>query len=515
MGSHYVISLEASNAQTGDIIAHEQVEADGKEQILKALGQAASKLREKLGESLSSIQKFDAPIEQVTTSSLEALRQYSLGREKHSDTKYRDAIPFYKHAIQLDEHFAIAYARLAACYNSLKQYELSREASAKAYEYRDRASEREKLYVSWSYYGAVTGDWEKTDETLEVWKRTYPRDWEPFNLLANRYTLVGPFDKAVQEATEAVRLNPKKAQGYVNLAVAFMGLNRFDEAKVVLKHAQAQKLEATNMHARLYHIAFVQGDAAGMKDQLDWAAAANADEAQMWQAQAAEFAGQPARANQFNDRAIELSRQSGSNEIIAQLILQQAIRDATFGNCEPVAGITRQALELSREQAKLLAAGSALATCAQAGPAQSLIDDLSKTFPQDTLVNTISIPVMRAQIELGRGNAAQAIQLLESARRYDVAGEFWPQFIRGQAYLKLGKGTQAATEFQNIIDHRGWYPLSPLYPLAHVGLARAAMLNSDAARARKEYQDFFTLWKDADGSIPILVAAHQEYDKLK
>jgi serine/threonine protein kinase len=515
MGSHYVISLEASNAQTGDIIAREQVEVDGKEQILKALGQAASKLREKLGESLSSIQKFDAPIEQVTTSSLEALRNYSLGREKHSDTKYREAIPFYKHAIDLDGHFAIAYARLAACYNSLKQYELSREASAKAYEYRDRASEREKLYVSWSYYGGVTGQWEKTDEVLEIWKRTYPRDWEPFNLLANRYTLVGPFDKAVAEGSEAVRLNPKEVRAYVNLAVAFMGLNRFDEAKIVLKQAQAQKLQSTNMHGRLFHLAFIQGDAAGMKEELDWAAAAKADDSQMWQAQAAEFSGQLARANQFNDRAIELARQSNSKEITAQLLLQQAIRNAAFGNCGSVAGITEQALALSREQAKLMAAANALAICAQAGPAQSLIDEISKRFPEDTLVNTISIPVMRAQLELGRGNAVQAAQLLEPARRYDVAGEFWPQYLRGQAYLKQAKGAQAAAEFQSIIDHRGWYPLSPLYALAHVELARAAILNGDAAKARKEYQDFFTLWKDADPALSILVAARQEYDKLK
>jgi eukaryotic-like serine/threonine-protein kinase len=515
MGSHYVISLEASNAHTGDIFAREQVEADGKEQILKALGQAASNLREKLGESLNSIQKFDAPIEQVTTSSLEALRQYSLGREQHTNAKYREAIFLYKHAIELDEHFAIAYARLAACYNSLRQYELSRYASKKAYEYRERASEREKLYVSWSYYGAVTGEWERTDETLEIWKRTYPRDWEPFNLLANRYTLVGPFDKALQEGTEAVRLNPKKAQGYVNLAVAFMGLNRFDEAKIVLKQAQAQGLEASNMHVRLYHLAFVQGDAAGMKEQLDWAAANKFDDAQMWQAQAAEFGGQLTRANEFNDRAIQLARQTDFKEFTAQLLLQQAIREATFGNCGRVPDLTKQALELSREQSKLIGAANALATCGQAGPAQVLIDDLANQFPTDTLVNTISIPIMRALIELGRGNAAQAAQLLEPARRYDVAGEFWPQYLRGQAYWKQGKGAQAAAEFQNILDHRGWYPLSPLYPLAHVGLARAATLNGEAAKARKEYQDFFTLWKDADPSIPILVAAHQEYDKLK
>ena len=515
LGTHYVISLEASNAQTGDIIAREQVEAEGKEQILKALGQAASKLRENLGESLSSIKKFDSPIEQVTTPSLEALRNYSLAREKHSDSNYRDAIPLYKHAIELDGKFAIAYARLAACYNSLKQYELSREASEKAYEYRDRASEREKLIVSWSYYGGVTGEWDKTDETLQIWKRTYPRDWEPFNILANRYTLVGPFDKAVQEGTEAVRLNPKKAQAYVNLAVAFMGLNRFDEAKIVLKQAQSQSLESSNMHGRLYQIAYLQNDAGGLKEELDRAAGAKNPESEMWQAQSAEFEGQLAEANRFNERAIDVARRTDSKETVAQLILQQAIRNATFGNCGLVAGLTKQGLDLSREQSKVVAAAHALATCGQAAPAQPLIDDLANRFPRDTLVNTLFIPMMRAQIELGRGNAAQAVQLLEPTRRFEVAGEFWPQYIRGQAYLKLGKGAEAAAEFQNIVDHRGWSPLSPLYALAHLELARAATLTGDTGKARKEYQDFFSFWKDADATIPMLVAAHQEYDKVK
>jgi serine/threonine protein kinase/predicted Zn-dependent protease len=515
MGSHYVISLEASNGQTGDIIAREQVEADGKEQILKALGQAASILREKLGESLSSIQKFDVPIEQVTTSSLDALKAYSSGFDQHSKAKYREAIPFYRRAIDLDGGFAIAWARLATCYNNTRQYELSREASAKAYEFRDRASEREKLLVAWNYYGAVTGEWDKTNQQLEVWKSTYPRDWEPHNLLAVRYTVVGPFEKAVEEAHEAVRLNPKEARAHSNLALAFLGINRFDEAKNVLRQALNQKLETTNMHARLYQIAFIQGDAAGMKEQLDWAGGASAGDAQVWQTQTAEFFGQLTNANQFNSRAIEFARQNDSRETVAQLLLQQAVRDATFGDCGPVTGIAQQALGFSREQAKVMAAANALAICGQAAPAQTLIDELEKRFPQDTLVNTISIPVMRAQIELGRGNAAQALQLLEPARRYDVAGEFWPQYQRGQAYLKQGQGVQAAAEFQNIIDHRGWYPVSPLYPLAHIGLARALALNGDSSGARKEYQDFFTLWKDADTSIPILAAARQEYEKLK
>jgi len=283
----------------------------------------------------------------------------------------------------------------------------------------------------------------------------------------------------------------------------------------VLKQAQTQKLESTNMHGRLYQIALIQGDAAGMKAELDWAVAAKSYDSQMWQAQAAEYSGQLSNARQFNDRAIELSRQDDSKETTAQLLLQQTIRDATFGNCGQVAGVTQQALAISREQAKLIAAGNALAICGQAGPAQSIIDELSKRFPQDTLVNLIWIPVMRAQLELAHGNATDVVQWLEPARRYDVAGEFWPQYLRGQAYLKQGKGAQAAVEFQNIIDHRGWYPLSPLYALAQVELARAAALNGDPGKARKAYQDFFTMWKDADPAVPILVSAHQEYDKLK
>ena len=514
LGSHYAISLEAVSAHTGDSIASEQVEADGKEQVLKALGQAASRLRQKLGESLSSVAKFDAPIEQATTSSLEALQAYSKGFEQHSNGKYDAAIPFYKDAIARDPYFAIAYARLGTCYNITKQKELSRQAFDKAYQLRGRASEREMLFVSANYYGGVTGEWDKQIEQLEIWKRTYPRDLEPFNLLANKYTLVGPFEKAIENAKEAIRLSPTDARPHTNLAVAYMGLNRFDEAKEVLREALSQKLETTKMHARLYQIAFVQGDVAAMQEQLDWAAT-KPEEALTWQAQTSDFAGQLVKANQFNERAIELAKQGGVKEITAQVILQQAGRNATFGNCAPVSGIVAKAIDLSHEQANLVAAGNALAACGQAAAAQAKIDELSKGFENDTLLSTISIPIARAQLELNRGNAAQVIKVLEAAKKYEVAGEFWPQYLRGQAYLKLKNGAQAAAEFKTIIDHRGWYPVSPLYPLAQLGLARAAVLSGDNAKARKFYQDFFQLWKDADFTIPTLIEAQAEYEKLK
>ena len=368
--------------------------------------------------------------------------------------------------------------------------------------------------MAWSYYGAVTGEWDRTNDQLEVWKSTYPRDWEPFNLVANRYTIVGPFESAITNAREAVRLNPKDARGYVNLAVAYMGLGRFAEAKGVLRQAQDQKLETTNMHWRLFQIAFIEGDAAAMTEQFNWAAR-KPDDANQWQAQVAEFSGDLTKANQFWDRVVESSRRSDTKELTSQVLLQQAWRNAALSNCTNVPQMTKTALDISREQANITNAALALAVCNQASAAQALADELAKQFPLDSLLNSVSLPLVRAQLELNRGNASHAIDLLESARKFEVYGEFWPQYLRGQAYLKEKDGSRAVAEFQSIIDHRGWHPLSPLYSLAHLGLARAATLSGDTPKARKAYQDFFTLWKDADSTNRILSEARAEYDKLK
>jgi serine/threonine protein kinase/tetratricopeptide (TPR) repeat protein len=512
VGNRYVITLDALNAQTGDTIASDQTEAANKEQVLKSLGEAASRLREKLGENLASIQKHDAPIEQVTTSKLEALRYYSLGLEQHSSGRYDDAIPLYEHAIKVDQRFAIAYARLATCYNVKKKPELARAASSKAYEYRDRASEREKLYVEWNYFGAVTGEMDKAAEALDVWKRTFPRDWEPHHLLAVRYNLTGPFEEAIKEASEAVRLNPKEAKAHSNLANGFIGLNRFEDGKQVLRNALGQKMETDSMHQHLYHLAFVNGDAAGMKEQLDWAASSKSSGylLNVWQAHAAGFYGKLAEANQFTDKAVDNNRDAAP-----QLLSQQAMRAATFRDCGKVSALTSKALSFSRDLLYLENSANALAACGQAAAAQSLVNEMQKGFPHDTLLNSVWIPLIRAQLELSRGNGAQAVQLLESARKYDVYGDYWPQYVRAQAYAKQGNGVQAATEFKNILDHRGWYPLSPVYALAHLGYARASQQSGDTAKARKAYQDFFDLWKNADATLPFVAEARQEYDKLK
>ncbi|HEX6188515.1 MAG TPA: tetratricopeptide repeat protein, partial [Pyrinomonadaceae bacterium] len=511
VGNQYVISLDALNGETSDTIAADQAEATNKEQVLKALGEAASRLREKLGESLNDIKKFDAPIEQVTTSKLEALRYYSLGLKEHSSGRYDEAIPLYQHAIQVDQRFAIAHARLATCYNNTKQLDAARAASSKAYEYRDRASEREKLYVEWNYYGAVTGEFDKAGESLDVWKRTFPRDWEPHHLLAVRYTLTGPFDKAIEEASEAVRLNDKEPKVHANLANAFIGLNRFEDGKQVLRNALRQKLETDSMHQHLYHLAFISGDAAGMKEQLDWASKKSPGYLpNVWQARAAEFYGKFAEANQFIEKAVDNNRDAA-----AQLISQQAIRAATFRDCGKVSALTSKALSFSRDLLYLEHSAHALAACGQAAAAQSLVSEMQKRFPQDTLQNSVWIPLIRAQLELARGNGAQAVQLLESTRKYEVYGDYWPQYVRAQAYAKQGNGLQAANEFRYILDHRGWHPLSPLYVLARLGYARASAQSGNTAEARKAYQDFFELWKNADATVPFIAEARQEYDKLK
>lgn len=516
VGSHYIVLLEAVNSQTGDTIASEQFEVDGKEQVLKSLGSAASSLREKLGESLSTIKRFDAAIEKVTTSKLEALRQYSLGVEQHSKLDYKGAIQFYLRAIESDPNFAIAHARLANCYNNTSQFEAARDQFTKAYELVDRVSEREKFLIKSSYYGGVTGQWEKQIEELETWKHTYPRDWEPLNLLASKFTLVGPFERAVIEGNQAIALNPKDARAYVNVGVAFIEQNRFEEAKDFLRKAQALKPESTNMHARLYQIAFVQNDPATMKEQVDWANAGRAEEALIWQARVAGFLGQLASADELNDRVIGMIRMSEEKkEMVAQVMLMKATRDAMLGSCGRVSQLAKEALNLSREQANVVSAATALAACGEAVPAQVLLDDLNNRYPLDDLLITNSMPIIKAQLALNSGNATLAIQLLESARKYEVFGDFWPQYLRGQAYLKNKNGAQAATEFKLILDHRGWYPVSPLYPLAYLGLARAAVLNNDLPAARKAYQDLFTLWKDAEQTLPALVAARSDYEKIK
>ncbi len=515
LGSHYVLTLEATNAHTGDPIARQQAEAESKEQVLSALGNAATKLREKLGESLASIQKYDAPISEATTSSLEALKIFSMGVEQQLKGKYLEAIPFFKRATEMDPNFARAYAAMSSMYYNSRQYDLAAEASRKAYELRDRVGEYERLYITQVYYDNVTGEVEKYLETLELWKRTYPREGAPHNNLAVKYNDLGQFDKAAEEAREAIRLNPHSTSGHSLLATSFVGLNRFDEAKDIIRQALSQKLENLRMHQNLYRIAFVQGDAAAMKQEIEWAKG-RPDEyaAQSWQADTAAFSGQLRKAKSFATSALELALQRDLKEVAAQIAAGTAVRDAQFGDCGKVKEQTTKALDISHGQLTLALAANALAACGEFSQTKSIIDELGKRFPTDTLLNKERIPLIQAHLEMRRSNPTQALQLLETTRPYAGYLLFPVAYLRGQAYLTEQKGAEAAAQFQEILDHRGWSALSYFYPLAHVGLARAAVLQGDTAKARKAYQDFFALWKDADPDTPILIEAKKEYEKL-
>jgi eukaryotic-like serine/threonine-protein kinase len=516
IGSHYVVTLEATNAQTGDTLALQQAEAESKEQVLHALGEAAMKLREKLGESLQSIQKFDAPIEQATTSSLEALKAFSLGVEQQLKGKFLEAIPFLKRATEIDPNFALAYARLSSMYYNSGLYDLASEASQKAYDLRDQVSERERLFISSGYYDNVTGELEKYLETLELWKRTYPHHAAPPNNLAVKHNDLGQFDKAVEEAREAIRLNPNSASGYSLLAVALLGLNRFDEAKEIIRQALAQKLETSVMHRTLYRIAFVQGDVATMKQQIEWTNG-KPDEyiAQNWQAESAAFSGQWRKAKEFSSHAYELAAGRNLKDVAAQIVVGGAARDALSGDCRQVKEQTAKALGTSHSQLTMINAAGALATCGEFSQTQAITGELTRRFPTDTLLNRVSLPLVQARIELQKGNAAQAIQLLEATRSYEGNALFPIAYLRGQAYLNQQKGDEAAAEFQKILGHRGWGPTFYFYPLAHLGLARAAALQGDTAKARQAYQDFFALWKDADADLSVLIEAKKEYEKVK
>ncbi len=516
LGRNYVITLEAINSQTGDAIARQQVEAESKEQVLRTLGRAASQLRERLGESLGSIQKFDTPIEQATTSSLEALKAISLGDEQRNRGKELEAIPFYKRAIDLDPAFALAYAKLSLAYFNSGQRSLATETRGKAFALRERVSERERFFISANYYSDTSRETDKAVEVLELWKQTYPRDYFPHVSLSFRYCESGQCDKAVEEASEAIRLNPNYANSYSSLGIALITLNRFAEAKDVIEQALARKIDKAYYHYGLYSIAFVQGDTAAMRRQIDLATGKPYEYLALgWQAETSAFAGQLRQTREFSRRAADLAQRRNSKVAAAVLIATDAIREAMFGNCRQAHADATSALALSHDGAVLIRGGGALALCGEIGQAQSLADELAKQNDKLILTDPVWLPALRAVIENQRGKPDQAIRLLQTVGAYEEAALFWPAYLRGASYLRKGAGAEAAAEFQKILDHRGHDPTSFLYPLAHLGLARAAALTGDTAKSRQAYQDFFALWKDADADLPILIEAKKEYGKLK
>jgi serine/threonine protein kinase/DNA-binding winged helix-turn-helix (wHTH) protein/tetratricopeptide (TPR) repeat protein len=518
LGENYAITLEAVNAQTGDSLASEQAEAQGKEQVLTALGRAASKLRAKLGESLSSIEKFDRPLSQATTSSLEALRAFSLGDQQRAKGADFDAIPFFKRAVELDPNFAFAYARLAAAHNNVGEIDQAGEYARKAFELRDRVSEREKFYITARYYDTVTGETTKAIENYETWRRTYPRDYTPWTNLAAIYCNAGQFDKALAEARQAVKLSPEPVFAVLNLAAAHMGLNRFEEARAILEKARAQNPDSPGVRALLFSTAFIQGDVAAMQRCADAARGKPGEEALLFlRAQTAAFVGELERSREVFRQSIDVALRSNLRETAAGARVQGALLEAEFGNVRQAREGAAAALTIARARGTQVLTALALARGGDVGRAQRLTEDLARRYPTDTLLHAILLPTVRAAVELQANNPAKAIELLRAVSPYEFGynAGLAPTYLRGQAYLRAKDGAKAAAEFQKVLEHRGTEPASPLYALAHLGLARASVMAGDATKGRLAYQNFLALWKNADPNIPILQEAKAEYAKLR
>ena len=522
LGTQFVVGLKAVNCANGDLLALEQMTTEGKEQVLPVLGQAAAKLRNKLGESLSSVQKFD--VQEATTNSLEALEAYTLAGKIEDEQGSAQAIPAIKHAIELDPDFAMAYADLGNVYSNLDQPALAAEYTRKAFELRDRVSEKERLTIAALYYSSTTGELEKANQANELLVQIYPRNAQPLTELGDNYRMLGQYPKAAAFTREALRLNPVNLVALENLGQIELAMNRFDEAKTATEEALALKFEGTPLHQNLYGLAFVRGDAAGMKEQVDWAVGKPAAEDQIFSLESDTEAwfGRLAKARELSRRAVADADHNDERETAALWQANAAIREALFGNAELARQYAAAATAFgpgSRDAESQAAFAFALA--ADAVRAQKLADDLTRRFPVDTIVQSVWLPTIRAQIEMVRKNAVRSIDLLESAAAYELGqlssvpnSCLYPLYVRAEAYRSLREAPAAAEEFQKILDHRGLLWNCSTGALARLGLARAYAMQGDAVRARGAYQDFLTLWKDADPDIPILKQAKAEYAKL-
>ncbi len=522
LGGQYVIGVDAVGCSTGDTLAKEQEEAATKQDVLKTLGKAAASLRGKLGESLASVRRFDVPVE-ATTTSLEALKAFSMGITTFRTKGNAEAIPFFKRAIELDPNFAVAYASLGVVYVNLGQPSLSAENIKKAYALRDRVSEREKYRVASLYYSYVTGELEQASQVYELWAKSYPQDMVPRNNLGDIYAQLGQYEKSVTETQEGLRLEPSII-GHSNLVGDYLARNRLDDAKKEIEQAQEHKLEGDLLHWGIYQLAFLKGDDAEMERQVVWAAGKPGIEDLLlsWQSDTEAYYGQLGKARDFSRRAVDAAIRADSKETAALWQVNAALREAEFGNTAAAKQDVAAALTLAPGRDVKLFAALTLARIGETARAKAIVAELEKSYPSQTVLKVYWLPTIRAAIELNAKNSTQALVFLEAAAPYELGkppqlqlGTLYPAYIRGEAHLLAHNGSTAATEFQKFLDHRGIVVNFPLGALAHLGQARGYALSGDAAKARTAYQDFFALWKDADPDIPILKEAKAEYAKLQ
>ena len=524
LGSQYVVGLDAVNCTSGDLLAQEQVTAENKEHVLRSLGEAATKLRRKLGESLSTVEKFDTPLDQVTTPSLEALKALSEGRKTLQEQGSSTAIPFFNRAIELDPNFAAAYTALGISYSNLREPGLASQNLQKAFDLRDKVSERERLRISGTYYLLVTGDLEKAIQAYEMWAKTYPRNGEPYGNLGVDYSYLGQYDKAVAASLEDLHLNPGSAAAFTNLVGLYAALDQLDNAKSKYKEAIEHKVNNPFLHGNRYGVAFLEDDTVEMKQQVAATSSKPGDDILLSFASDTEaFYGRLESARELSNRAADAARRSGSKEAAATWQMDAALREAEFDNSVRSRQEVASALATAPTRDVSILAALALARVGDADRAKQIADDLAERFPLNTVINHYWLPAIYASIEIRRANPAKALDILQTTAPYElgtplpefeVGGALYPVYVRGSAYLSLKKGKEAAAEFQKFLDQRGVAVNCPLAALARLQLGRAYALAGDSIKARDSYQQFFALWKDADSGIPVLQQAKAEYRQI-
>jgi len=531
LGNEYVLTLRAKDCRSGDVLDEEQVQARRKEDVLNALSQIAIRFRTRVGESLSTVKSHDLPLAEATTPSLEALRAYSVGWQVSFTSGSSASVPFFQRAIEIDPNFASAYAALGRMYGDIGETVLSARNLRKAYEFRNRASDQEKFFISVNYELQATGNLEKAQQTCDLWAKAYPRAWLPHALLSGAiYTSLGKYEQSVQNGKIAIGIDPDFSIGYANLALSYMALERLDEAEITLQHALDRKLETPDLFVLRYRIAFVNSDQAAMER-----IAAEAQEKSGmddWMANSAGFvlaySGRLEDARRMSRRAADLARKAERRDTEGLYEADEAVREALFGYVSTARQKAGDALELSKSRDVEYGAAFALALSGDSSRSQALTEDFARRFPEDTRIQFNYAPTLRALLMLNHSQPADAVELLQTAIPYELgmpseggseyllgSGNLYPAYIRALAYLAAHRGVEAAGEFQKILDHRGIVICDPIGALARLQLGRAYAMSGDKTKAKSAYKNFLTLWQDADPDIPILKQAKNEYTKLQ
>jgi tetratricopeptide (TPR) repeat protein/predicted Ser/Thr protein kinase len=515
LGNEYVITLEAMNAATGESLAQSQQQASNKDGVLSALGSASTKLRGELGESLASVQKFDKPLDEATTSSLEALKAYTLGDQQHSKLEDIASIPFYQRAVELDPNFALAHLRMGVAAGNVGQVGLSNKEVARAFELRDRTSEYERLYIT-AYYYFNSGQLEKTIEAWNLMKETYPRDEVSRINVSVSYQFLGQYDKSLENCLAAIRLQPDTVNCYLVGADAYESLGQLDNASTLLAQARQRNIGGTGVFLGLARVALLRGDSAEATRLEESASKSPEGELRVvgMEANHAAAIGKVRQMRELMSRAVEQAKRLGMSEVSANLLVRNADAEANFGYTAPAAEALNSAIALSRDPIFLLSAADVLATLGQGSKAEALMEEGSKARPDDTLVQNVEVPRVTARVQMHQGKPAAALQALARAQVYEDGRGFETHVLRGNVYLANGTPADAAKEFRKFLARKSLAQFSFYYPLAQLGLARAVAAQGNAAEARTAYQDFFAMWKDADTDIPVLKQAQAEYAKL-